>query len=102
MEKQTEILVVATHEGILATILRLLNNNQQWAAKGVSSLAEAKEAMASSHFDLILLGGGLTEAEEEEVKALAASGGNPAKVTRHFGGGSGLLFTEIYEALSKH
>jgi hypothetical protein len=66
MEKQTKILVVVAHEGILSTVLRLINKEQSWHATGAQSIAGAKDLL-SDDTALVLLGSGLTEQEEQEM-----------------------------------
>lgn len=99
MKKQTEILVVGTNEQILHTVLRLLNNNEEWRATGVGTEEEALSKCREQEYRVLLLGAGLSEAAEErltlEIKRLYPS----IHVIPHYGGGSGLLFAEIYLAL---
>lgn len=99
MNSLTEILVVGTHPDILQTILRLLNTQESWHAEGVSGCEEAIAKCRLQTYQVLLLGGGLTDMEEErlqiEIKLL-----NPAiHIIPHYGGGSGLLYAEIYLAL---
>lgn len=99
MENRTEILVVGTHEDILQTIIRLLNAQSSWHAEGVSSYEDAIAKCKSRAYSILLLGGGLTEAEEvkltKEIKLI-----HPAIfIIPHYGGGSGLLYAEIHGAL---
>jgi translation initiation factor IF-3 len=97
--KKIEILAICTHEGILQTINRLINNNELWNSTGAIDIKEAKELADTKDFDLILIGSGLTAAEEQELESILAAHKN-IPVVKHYGGGSGLLFGEIYHALS--
>lgn len=97
--KKIEILAICTHEGILQTINRLINNNELWNSTGAQNINEARELADTKDFDLILIGSGLTAAEEQELEAMLAVHKN-IPVVKHYGGGSGLLFGEIYQALS--
>ncbi len=97
--KKIEILAICTHEGILQTINRLINNNELWNSTGAIDINEAKELADTKDFDLILIGSGLTAAEEQELESILAAHKN-IPVVKHYGGGSGLLFGEIYQALS--
>jgi 2-phospho-L-lactate guanylyltransferase (CobY/MobA/RfbA family) len=97
--KKIEILAICTHEGILQTINRLINNNELWNSNGAIDINEAKELADTKDFDLILIGSGLTAAEEQELESVLAAHKN-IPVVKHYGGGSGLLFGEIYQALS--
>lgn len=99
METKTEILVVGTHDQILATVLRLLNTNSSWSATGVSGVHEAIAACKSKAYKVLLIGAGLKDIEEEELTAHILEIYPEIHVIPHYGGGSGLLFAEIYLAL---
>ncbi|HEY0175336.1 MAG TPA: hypothetical protein VGC08_03095 [Pedobacter sp.] len=99
MEAKTEILVVGTNQKILETVLRLLNTHVLWNATGVSSPEEAIARCKETAYEVFLIGAGLTDEQEAglsiEIKRI-----HPAiHVIPHYGGGSGLLFAEIYLAL---
>ena len=99
--KKTEILVVCCHQEISATIIRLIDKDEEMTGTAVASPEAAVSSFTSRTFDLVLIGAGLApEAEkqlETELKKLAPS----IPVIYHFGGGSGLLYTEIKQALNK-
>jgi len=97
--KKIEILAICTHEGILQTINRLINNNEMWNSTGAINMQQAREVAETKDFDLILIGSGLTAAEEQELELILAVHKN-IPVVKHYGGGSGLLFGEIQHALS--
>ncbi|WP_374950658.1 hypothetical protein [Mucilaginibacter sp.] len=101
MENATRILVVCTHQGITETILRLINNNPAWHATGVSTVSDAEKELNDTSYELLLLGNGLSADEELQLSTSAKSINDAIKVIQHFGGGSGLLFAEIYEALGR-
>ncbi|MCX2483664.1 hypothetical protein [Pedobacter sp. MR2016-24] len=99
MKAETEILVIGTNQPILETVLRLLNANEDWKATGVNTVEEVLQACALKEYQVLLLGAGLSPQEEvflnDEVKVLLPD----IHVIAHYGGGSGLLFAEIYLAL---
>lgn len=99
MEASTKILVVCTHDGILATILRLLTKNTEWNATGTTEVTQALELITSNDYDLLLLGSGLTGEQEQQLAGICADEDKKIRTVHHYGGGSGLLFTEIYQAL---
>lgn len=97
--KKVEILTVGAHEEILKTVLRLINANEEWNATGAGSKEEAIMLFKQHAFDLVLIGAGISnEAEmKEELQFL-----NPDIVCiDHYGGGSGLLRSEIIQGLEK-
>lgn len=100
MDKELNILVICTHEGIMATILRLLHNhNPLWHATGAESADQAIELSDQDHYDVVLLGNGLTEHQEQELTRFFTAKDPQTKLIKHYGGGSGLLFGEIYQAV---
>jgi DNA-binding NtrC family response regulator len=99
MEKQLEILVIGTNPRILETVLRLLNTNTDWNASGVSNPDEALKKCRELNYQVFLIGAGLSDAEEAELSAQIKEIHPGIHIIPHYGGGSGLLFAEIYLAL---
>ena len=100
MENTTEILVIGTNEKILETILRLLNTKEEkWKATGVSSPEDALAKCREIDYQILLLGAGLSGDTENQLQEDILAIRPGIKVVTHYGGGSGLLFGEIYLAL---
>lgn len=97
--KKTEILIIGTHADIVKTIVRLINTREEWNGTGVLSAAEAISAFETSPFDVVLFGGGITEEEEQQLTTHFTARHAKVSCIRHYGGGSGLLFGEIQQAL---
>lgn len=97
MKNIIEILVVGTHAQILKTIARLIDNNEKWHATLAHNLGEAAAIFKAQKTDLILIGAGLMDEEEKQLTAQAKLYNLP--IVKHYGGGSGLLFAEIHEAM---
>lgn len=98
--KKTEILVVCTHQEILNTVVRLVNSNTEMTATGANTLEQAITTFRSANFDLVLVGAGLEKREETELESVIGKLNRKVPIVFHYGGGSGLLFTELYEALA--
>ncbi|WPU99687.1 hypothetical protein SNE26_27115 [Mucilaginibacter sp. cycad4] len=98
MEK-IQILVIGRHPEILATVVRLVNNNPDWNATGCLSDEEAIAAFSMQDFKLVLMGGGVDEISEGKLREYFCAEKPGIKIAQHFGGGSGLLSAEIFEAL---
>lgn len=94
-----QILVIGRHPEILQTVIRLVNNNPEWNATGCSSDEEAIAAFAQQAFSLVLLGGGIEKESEGKLCDTFRSINPQITIVQHYGGGSGLLSAEIYEAL---
>jgi len=97
---KVEILVVCRHEGILQTIVRLINNNPDWHAIGAVTDDEAITAFDAQAFKLVLLGSGIKKESDEKLRSYFTSKQPGIVIVQHYGGGSGLLSAEIYEALA--
>ncbi|SDL50951.1 hypothetical protein [Pedobacter antarcticus] len=99
MEKEISILVIGAHEEILTVILRLLNKMDNWNAIGVNSCEELIKQCSGKNFRVVLLGGGLSAEQEQAVKQYVIEKCPDTTLVPHYGGGSGLLYAEIYGAL---
>ena len=98
--QKTEILVVGRNPEIVQTVVRLINNNPAWNATHALTDADAISIFQNQAFTLVLLGGGI-EPESDALLRQAFTSHNPnITIIQHYGGGSGLLATEINMALS--
>jgi DNA-binding NtrC family response regulator len=98
---KTEILIVCTHDEILKTIVRLIDSNPSMHGTGANTLEQALKLVKSTSFHLVLLGAGLNPEEEEELILNVNQSHKKVPVVHHYGGGSGLLLTEIFQALNR-
>ncbi len=89
-----EILIVGKHPEIMKTILRLVNSKPEWRGSDAFSANEAIEKGKTIAFNVVLLGAGLNEQEAMEIQEYFT-----VPVIQHYGGGSGLLYAEIFRAL---
>ncbi len=94
-----QILVIGRHEQIMQTVLKLINQQETYHAIGCLLDEEAKKVLLSQHIDLVLIGGGVEQESEQAIRQFVVSNSLECKVIQHFGGGSGLLFNEIQQAL---
>ena len=90
MEK-VQILVIGRNEKILNTVERLINNNPKWLATACLTDEEAIDACDTRSFDLVLIGGGVDEASEANLRKAITERHPCTRIIQHFGGGSGLL-----------
>jgi DNA-binding NarL/FixJ family response regulator len=101
MESSVNILVIGRHPQIMETVLRLISTQSEWKAIGALADNEAIEKFNADNFDLVLIGGGVDEESERKLKTEFEKVNPQIKMIRHYGGGSGLLFNEIQEALTR-
>jgi len=97
--KKINILYIGMHAEIRETVVRITNNNEAWKCTGTGDVAEARELFSQTDTDLVLLGAGLDENTETELRSYFATVNPQVKVVQHYGGGSGLLANEILHAL---
>lgn len=100
MKPSVNILVIGRHQQIMETVLRLISTQSEWKAIGALTDTEAIEKFEANIFDLVLIGGGVEEESERKLKTKFEKINPQIKMIRHYGGGSGLLFNEIQEALT--
>jgi DNA-binding NtrC family response regulator len=93
------ILYFGKNKDILETVIRLLNNHESWSGEGVYELEHVKESLRDEQFDILLLGCGIEESDELELRNYMKEHYPSVKIIQHYGGGSGLLSNEILEAL---
>jgi hypothetical protein len=96
---EVTILVVGRHLEILEVIVRLINGRQGWCAAGVLTDDEAIETFAQKKFNLVLIGAGVDQQSIDLLTDNFMKINVSTKIVKHYGGGSGLLFNEIQEAL---
>ncbi|WP_316841120.1 response regulator [Pedobacter gandavensis] len=99
--RKKEILVMCCHPGILETLKRLIEKSGEFSATLASSAEEALNRFSTKGFDLVLMGAGLAPEAEHELEQQLKKIRPEIPVVYHFGGGSGLLFTEIKQSLDQ-
>lgn len=99
--KKVRILVHGKQPEILDTLLRLINKNVEWTADGSLEEEELIERFQRNNYDLVLLGGGISEVSEKKIRAIFHQQRPELPIIQHYGGGSGLLQSEITAALNQ-
>jgi len=100
MEK-IEILVVGRKPEIVQTVVRLINNNPAWNATAALTDLDAISLFQSRFFTLVLFGGGIEPGSDTMLRRAFVSHQPGITIIQHYGGGSGLLATEINMALEE-
>ena len=102
MSQKTNILYIGRNTEITTVVVRLLNNNEDWFGMGTTKDTEAKELFTKHAFDIVLLGNGITREEDLQLRTYFTSQNPAIKIVQHYGGGSGLLKSEILIALGSN
>lgn len=97
--KKLEFLILGKNEAILEILLRLVNANENWNAIGFNHETLAQEYFLKNNLDFVLLSSGIEDHIEKEFTQFCIKNQPNVEVIEHFGGGSGLLQSEIYHRL---
>lgn len=97
------ILAVGTNPEVMSVVERLLRSQDGWVPTVLNCAEEALTLLRTEAdgFDLLLLGAGLAPHEESALKTAAESLRPSVPVVAHYGGGSGLLFAEVWSVLGR-
>ena len=98
--KITKILYIGRHSEIMEIVVRLINANENWEGIGAKTDEEAMRIFQKENIDIVLLGSGIDEESEAMLDAFFRKVNSKIKIIQHYGGGSGLLKSEILLALS--
>ena len=96
-----EFLILGKNESILAILTRLVNANENWNAVSFDNEKLAKNYFLANKLDFVLLSSGIENNVEKEFTEFCLKAQPDVEVIEHFGGGSGLLQSEIYDRLHK-
>jgi hypothetical protein len=96
------ILVIGKDSEILKVVLRLLNEFQQahYHAVGATDPHLARELFSNGDIDLVLITNGIDPTVDASLREEFLGRKPEVRILQHYGGGSGLLFSEIAQALS--
>ncbi len=98
MEK-IQILGIGRDPVVLQQLLRFINENPKWEGTGTVDDESAIEIFHQRKYDIILLIDPIEEASEKKFKSLFAFNNNDLIFIHHTGSSTGLLASEIQEAL---
>jgi DNA-binding NtrC family response regulator len=97
----TNILVIGRDRAILEVIERLINSHEGWHATITETEDAAEKAIEEKPFAIAFVSAGFSAREEEALRQRLTRINPELVVTRHYGGGSGLLENEILGILEK-
>ncbi|MEL6560217.1 MAG: response regulator receiver protein [Bacteroidota bacterium] len=92
-----KVLVTGVDQLITNVIVRLLNQMDGFSGVTVNSASEMAESLRASNYDILLIGAGFDQAQEQSMTNEALEICPNIKILEHYGGGSGLLKTELEE-----
>ena len=99
--KNLEFLILGKNDAILAILLRLVNADENWNAVGFNDEKKAQDYFLTNKIDMVLLSSGIEDHIEKEFTSFCSKNQPEVEVIEHFGGGSGLLKSEILHRLDQ-
>ena len=90
-----KVLVTGINEEITKVIIRLLGEMDGYSGVASGSIDEMVKILKQDKFDVLLIGAGFDSASEKEMKEKALQIQPEIQVKEHYGGGSGLLRSEL-------
>ncbi|KIQ19791.1 hypothetical protein RT99_15065 [Flavobacterium sp. MEB061] len=97
--KILEFLILGKNEEILPILLRLVNANENWNGVSFNDEEIAQKYFLNNKIDIVLLSSGIEDHIEKEFTSFCLKNQPEVEVIEHFGGGSGLLKSEIQHRL---
>nr|WP_315221682.1 hypothetical protein [uncultured Flavobacterium sp.] len=97
--KTFEFLILGKNQPILETLLRLVNNYENWNGIGFDDEKLAQDYFLENKIDIVLLSSAIEDQVEKEFTTFCLQHHPEVEVIEHFGGGSGLLKSEILHRL---
>jgi DNA-binding NtrC family response regulator len=97
--QKTEILIIGTNKSIMETIARLIDKEEKWLTTIALSVEKALAFCQTKDFSLALICAGLSKDEENQLSLGLKQLKADLPIVKHYGGGSGLLYAEIYQAI---
>lgn len=97
--KTLQFLLLGKNEAILAILLRLVNADENWKGVAFDDEREAQEYFLNNKIDIVLLSSAIEDHIEKEFTSFCLKNQPDVEVIEHFGGGSGLLKSEILHRL---
>ncbi|MDA6070354.1 hypothetical protein NJT12_12055 [Flavobacterium sp. AC] len=97
--KTYEFLILGKNQPILEILLRLVNAYENWNAIAFNDEKTAQTYFLNNKIDIVLLSSAIEEQVEKDFTSFCIKHQPEVEVIEHFGGGSGLLKSEIEHRL---
>lgn len=93
------ILVIGRHQQITNTLFTLVNKINNCVGFSALTDEDAIKIFNQTKIDLVLLSSGIPQESENFIRNTFTAKNHNVKIIQHYGGGSGLLRSEIFGAL---
>lgn len=101
LSQPISILAIGYHQPIMEVVHRLINSHGNWQGDLALSLDAARTKLAKGVYDAVLLCVGVSSEDEAILTQIMKTSLPKARMIRHFGGGSGLLESEIRKTMEQ-
>ena len=98
---ELNILAIGRNKDILEVLERLINSHEGWRATVVTEEEQALAALGEKEYRIVFVSAGIGADEENRLRQRIGERYPGVVVTRHFGGGSGLLENEILSIINE-
>ncbi|GEN75383.1 pirin family protein [Chryseobacterium hagamense] len=99
--KKLNFVVIGKNQEILDTLKRIIEKNEGWSAEIFSDESQSRDFITRHEADIVLLSSGLEDRFEKEIKTFCENLDPKVNVIEHYGGGSGLLRSEVEELFAE-
>jgi hypothetical protein len=89
------VVVVGKNVEMTRVVERVLNKMEDYTGLACFELDELKRILPKEQFDILLIGTGFSARDEKLLQEEAVKIQPQIKIVVHFGGGSGLLLSEL-------
>ena len=90
-----KVIALGTNEDIINTVVRLMDKMEGYQGKAVLTVEALKDCLTKDPHDIVLICSGYENETIATITQQAAAILPDIKVIEHFGGGSGLLLSEL-------
>lgn len=94
--KTLHFLVVGANQEIIETLKRIIEKTEGWFADLQSEGEHVFDIINKNNYDIVLVSSGLSAEFESQIESYCAHPERKVHVIMHYGGGSGLLQSEVY------
>jgi hypothetical protein len=101
LEKPLNILVLCRNQQLLETLVRVIRDKSPWHPVVCDLDGADFSFLKAPEFDILLVGSGFSEVEEADMEVAFKKHFPKKHLVYHYGGGSGLLFSEIHHKLDE-
>ena len=95
-----KILVAGKNDQVTGAVIRTLATYPEFSADSVNTASKVEKQLDSEKWDVLLICGGFTPQEEEGFYELKKEKFPELILIEHYGGGSGLIYAELKQALN--